>query len=120
MSNDESNLIIEELEALGCQDNHNLVLKCPIPAPGKRGVAYILMDLGEGPRVATVMSYWACEPSTCPQAFSDTVDELSRKLGAKPEQVDGAAIWKDRDGPPRELAVTMIDTNMIGLMLSSK
>lgn len=111
---------VAELKDLGCWRGRETSLFCPIPAPGKRGIGYIIADDGAGPRIGTVMSYWTCEPSTCPQVFSDAVDELSRTLGAKPEQIDGAATWKDRDGPPRELAVAMIDANVIAVMLSSK
>ncbi len=109
-----------ELKDLGCWSGRETSVFCPIPAPGKRGIGYIITDDGDGPRIGAVISYWRCEPSQCPQSLSDTVDELSRKLGAKPEQVDGAATWKDRNGPPRELAVAMMDTNVIAVSLSSK
>jgi hypothetical protein len=109
----------ERFAGLDCQDHHDGLFMCSKSAPGKPGFGVFIQDLGDGPRIASILSYWECEPSACSQAFSDTVAELSRKMGAQPEMVEGAAIWRDRE-KQRELAVFKMDTNLIGVSLSRK
>lgn len=109
----------ESFAGLDCQDHHDGLFVCSKPAPGKPGFGVFVNDLGDGPRIVSILSFWECEPSACARSFDDTVAELSRKMGAQPEKIEGAAIWRDWE-KKRELAVFRMETNLIGVSLSRK